>query len=371
VRLRLGLVLAVVAALGGCAGGSGESSPPSEPATRPDIDRTLRLITREGAPGAIVLLRNRIGTWRGVRGFANADTRVPIRASDRFRVGSVTKTFTAAVVLQLVDEGRVRLDDTVEQHLPGVLPYGRRVTLRRLLNHTSGIFNVADDPAVQRAFLRNPYRTMPPRAEVAFAARHPLSFPPGSDWAYSNTGYQLLGLVVERVTANAFGDEVERRIFRPLRLHSTTFEPRPQRMRLHAYVLPGAGVPLPGGRRFDSTRIPGGAWADGAIVSTLDDLATFYRALFTGELVPRPLLRTMMTLVHTNQRGDGAGLGVFRTSLTCGQAWGHDGSLVGYETRVRASRDGTHIVIVAVNAWGPRSLLRQIDSVAAHAFCQS
>jgi D-alanyl-D-alanine carboxypeptidase len=369
VHLRL-LPLAAVAVLAACGGESSEPAPEAATPQRADIERTLRLITREGAPGAIVLVQNKRGTWRGARGLGDAEGRVPIRPSDRFRTGSVTKSFTAALVLQLVDEGRLSLDDTVEEHLPGLLPYGRRVTVRGLLNHTSGLFNVGDDPEVQRAFIRNPYRTMSPRAEVAFAAKRPLNFRPGSDWAYSNTGYQLLGLLVERVTGNDFGDELQRRIFRPLRLRATSFEPQPRGLRMHAYVLPDAGVPLPGGRRFDATTVPGGAWADGAVVSTLDDVTTFYRALLGGKLVPPPLLAEMRTLVPA-RADSSAGLGIFRGRLQCGHAWGHDGSLVGYETRVRASADGRHIVVVVANAWGPRSLLRQIDAVAEYAYCHS
>ena len=149
----------------------------------------------------------------------------PVPVHGRFRVGSITKTFVATVVLQLVGEGRLRLDDPVERWLPGVVPDGHRITVRQLLNHTSGFYDYLHTlpmPPAQE-FLDNRWRTWTAAELVQRAVAHPPTFePPGSAYAYSNTNYLLLGQIVEKVTGRSYGKEIERRIIRPLRLPGTS-----------------------------------------------------------------------------------------------------------------------------------------------------
>jgi len=192
---------------------------------RPDLERVLREQVKEsGAPGAVALVRTAKGTWHGAVGFSNLSAKRTMRASDRFSVGSVTKTFVATVVLQLVGEHRLRLDDTVERWLPGLLPEGSKISIRRLLNHTSGVFNYLDDRTFEARLERNPHLVVSPRAKIALAASHSLNFRPGTSWSYSNTNYLVLRLIVEKATNNTIAEELTRRIFKPLGLDHTAFE---------------------------------------------------------------------------------------------------------------------------------------------------
>ena len=157
-------------------------------------------------------------TWR---------PRTRMRVTDRFRIGSETKMFVSTVVLQLVGEGKLSLDDTVERRLPGLIPNGSDITVRQLLNHTSGLYDYAEDKAFL-AQLDNRRKVWAPRQLIALGTAHKPAFPPGAKWGYSNTGYIALGLMVEDATGNTLGAELRERIFEPLRLRGTSFDTRPQ-----------------------------------------------------------------------------------------------------------------------------------------------
>jgi D-alanyl-D-alanine carboxypeptidase len=339
---------------------------------RPDLQRTLEYVTSEGTPGVVAAVRDRSGTWHGAAGLAVLHPRRAMQKADRFRIASVTKPFVAAVVLQLVDERRLALNETVERRLPGLLPQGSRITIRQLLNHTSGLFNFTDDERFRARLGRNLRLVVPPRQEIAIAASRPPVFPPGSDWAYSNTGYQVLGLIVERVTGRELGKVLEQRIFGPLALRHTSFEPGPSLKEpiAHGYALPGGEIPTPGGRPRDVTQSAGGgAWAAGAIVSNTDDLARFFGALLGGKVVSRERLRQMMTTVSVNS-GLQYGLGLYRTHVTCGYAWGHDGGIHGFLTQVLAGRDGSRVVVMAANG-DSDAVGRALSASAQTAYCTS
>jgi D-alanyl-D-alanine carboxypeptidase len=359
-------VLALFAS--GCS--SGEDAR-SETTSRADVRRMMEYVRSEGAPGVVTLVRNRSGTWRGATGVAVLQPRRRMRADDRFRIASVTKTFVATVVLQLVGEGRLGLDDTVERLLPGVLPQGSEITIRQLLNHTSGLYNFTDDKRAQARFVRNIRIVFSPRETVAIAASRPLSFAPGTSWAYSNTGYQVLGLIIERTSNEPLAQALTRRIFEPLRLRHTSFEPLPRLSETvaHGYALPGGEIPLTRDRPRDVTQSSaGGAWAAGAIVSNVDDIARFYHALFGGEVLRRDLLRELERTVPADRAR--AGLGVFRTPVACGYAWGHGGAFPGYLTQVLVSKDGSHVVVMAANGDSSR-VGRALEASARNAYCTS
>lgn len=360
-------MLAVAAC--GC---SSDGTDRGAPISRPDLQRTLGYLRSEGAPGVVALVRNRSGTWRRATGSAVLEPRRPMRPGDRFRIASVTKTFVATALLQLVGEGRLGLNDTVEQRLPGVLRQGHRIKVRQLLNHTSGIYNFTDDEQMRSRFVRDIRLVISPREAAAIADARPLAFAPGTDWAYSNTGYQLLGLIVEGVTGKPLGHALAERIFKPLQLRQTSFEEQPglPNGAAHGYALPGGEIPLKSDRPRDVTSsVGGGAWAAGAIVSNVDDVARFYRALLSGEVVRSNLLREMLRTVPTGAPIQ-AGLGIFRAPVACGSGWGHDGGFPGYLTQVLASKDGSHIVVVAVTGDSPR-LGRALAATAATLYCLS
>ena len=170
-----------VAARGGTS--EGKAPPTALQREKAKIRRTLDRLTRAGLPGAVVLVRNGNETLRVTSGQANVEKRTPMRATDRFRIGSLTKSFTAAVTLQLVGEGKLALDDTVERWLPGLVPE-KNLTVRELLNHTSGLFDYTDDPRFFDRLVTHPRAVWTPRRMVRSATAHKPNFAPGSRWWY-------------------------------------------------------------------------------------------------------------------------------------------------------------------------------------------
>src|SRR3712207_3807180 len=194
-----------------------------------------------------------------------------LRPTDRFRVGSVTKTFVATVVLQLAGEGRLSLDDPVDRWLPGLVPDGSGVTVRQLLNHTSGLYDYEDDQSVFTPYLEGDFAfAYTPQQLIAVSNAHPVNFPPGAGWSYSNTNYILAGLIIEAVTGASLESELQRRLFTPLRLRRTSYDAaRTMKGRYaHGYYR------LPSGKRVDVSGMNlSWAGAAGAIVSTMQDVA--------------------------------------------------------------------------------------------------
>src|SRR5689334_21789830 len=165
-----------------------------------DLQRSLNRVVTAGVPGAVLLVRKGKRTIRLTSGFGNLKPRTPMRPGDRFRVGRITKAFVATVALQLVSERKLSLEDNVERWLPGVVPNGRRITVRQLLNHTSGLFNYTEDRKFVAAAFRDPLRVWRPRDIVAIATAHEPYFAPGAGWRYADTNYYVVGLIVEAAT---------------------------------------------------------------------------------------------------------------------------------------------------------------------------
>lgn len=289
-------------------------------------------------------------------GTRRAGTRQPIESDDMVRVGSDTKMFVATVVLQLVGEGRIELDAPVDQYLPGVLRYpadkvpgdpaevdGRTVTIRQLLQHTGGL----PDYGADLGYVLNPiHQVFPPTPQqlIAHSLASGPAFRPGTAWGYSNTGYLLLGLVVETTTGRSLRTEIQKRIAEPLGLEHTFFAERKQRTlpdeHVHGYLT--RAVPV------DWTRFEPAVWgAAGALVSSPDDMNTFLSAVLAGELLPPAQLAAMQDDVP--YLTGGYGLGLVRTPLSCGDAWGHAGFLAGYRTASFARPDGRH-AFVTINS---------------------
>ena len=341
---------------------------------RDDLRTALERVVASGAPGAVALADDRVA----VAGFADLETRRPLRARDRIRIGSVTKSFTAVVALQLVGERRLRLHDTVGARLPGVLPAARRVTLRQLLNHTSG---VPDDigPILQGVFHGDPLRIWTPRELVGLVRDKELRFAPGTRWAYSNTDYLLAGLMIERATGHRLERELERRIVRPLRLRHTSFPVRAAglgRNSARGYSLDvGPQGPIDGPLRNITRYSPSFAWASGNGLSTVTDVARFYRGLLRGRLLAPRLLRAALDTVPTGRAGRryGLGLDVYRTPH--GTLVGHDGDILGFSVQALSSLNGRRQAVVAANVkFGPPpvddALDAAMDSAVAAAFAR-
>jgi D-alanyl-D-alanine carboxypeptidase len=328
----------------------------------------IQQIVNDGIPGAIGLARQGSQVTVATGGLADVATQTPMAPGDRVRVGSITKTFVATVVLQLVAEHRLSLDDTVARWLPGLVPGGAGITVQELLQHTSGIYSYSDEPGFVPALFSDPTRVWRPAELVRIAVAHPLLFPPGTSFAYSNTDYVLLGMIIQAATGHPVGQELQARIFTPLGLRDTYFpyaNPHLRTPYAHGYLLdqPGATGPV------DSTVFsPSWAGAAGGIVSTAADIARFYTALLSGRLLPAAQLQQMMTTIPIpGEQGVDYGLGVESVPLPCGgTSWGHQGSFFGYYSNAFTTTGGTSQAVVMVNAdSGPLSEQQQEDIVNA------
>jgi D-alanyl-D-alanine carboxypeptidase len=274
-----------------------------------------------------VLLHFRSGgtSWIGSSGVAELGSDLPPDPEGSFRVGSVTKTFTAVVVLQLVGEGRLRLDEPVGRWVPGM---PNAISLRQLLNHTSGLYNYTDDLPDPAGLVRDRYLHHEPSEAVQVGLDKPRLFEPGSSWSYSNTNYIVLGLVIEAVTGNSYADEVDERILRPLALPFTfvpgdeVWLPEP-----HAHPYLTIGDDVIDTAKYNTSQ----AWSAGAVVSTAPDLNRFYTAVMDGELLEEAEQQAMMAAVPVDD-GYSYGLGIERRLVNGHTLWGHTGGIFGYLT---------------------------------------
>ncbi|MFF5784271.1 serine hydrolase domain-containing protein [Streptomyces sp. NPDC012693] len=317
--------------------------------------QALQAAVDAGVPGAVAGARDGNDRWTGTAGERGGD--------DRFRVGSITKTFAATVLLQLQAEGRLDLDDRVEKYLPGVVRGnghdGRKITVRQLLNHTSGIYSYTEDPAFQErvfgpGFLEHRYDTWSPRQLVGVAMAHQPEFAPGDGWKYSNTNYVLAGMVIEKITGRPYGKAVENRIIKPLKLRATSVPgtrvtmPQPS-SRAYSTLSPTPGAPV-----HDVTELnPSLALAAGEMISDSNDLQTFYRALLKGRLLPKAGMRELTATVAVDPGFPQFryGLGISWQKLSCGtEIWGHGGGIHGSVSEAYTTRDGRHSLAANFNA---------------------
>ncbi|WP_275561796.1 serine hydrolase domain-containing protein [Streptomyces sp. 5-6(2022)] len=336
-----------------------------------------RLTTVDGAPGALLEVRNRRGSAVLTSGVANVKSHAPMRRDSRFRIGSMTKPFVATVVLQLVGERRVALDAPVERYLPGVIRGhgndGRVITVRQLLQHTSGVPDILDYLTPQEV-LKDPLAHHDTRDLVNLALAHPPTFEPGTGWRYSNTNYLLAGLLIERVTGHTYGEEIRRRVIAPLGLRETYVpgdDPTIPGPHPRGYARPGENAPL-----LDITAInPTVAGPAGGMISSGTDLNRFLDALVRGELLRPAQLRQMMTTRPTgNPDGRAYGLGLESRPLPCGGGlyWGHGGDIPGYGTVGGATVDGRQAtVMVNVNPGGTDAQDADMKAAVQTALCES
>jgi D-alanyl-D-alanine carboxypeptidase len=326
-----------------------------------EVQGLLDRLVAAGAPGAAGWVEDERGSRRAASGLADLEARRPMLPGLRFRAGSVTKSLVAVVVLRLVAEGRLSLSDTVERRLPGMLPYGDRVTLRQLLNHTGGVPN--NWAAVERTLYgsrEGRLRAWTPEELVALVADQPQAFRAGSAWSYSNTGYILLGLIVEAATGRTLAEELDRGIFGPLGLRDSLLPgnevgiPPP---RSSGYSLPlGPAGQAADGPLLDFTDYdPSPAWAAGGLVSSLEDLTRFFRALLGGRLLPPRLLTEMLPVVTVPPGAlplplyDRYGLGLLEVETPAGRLVGNAGGIPGFLSIVLSTRDGRVQLGVMVN----------------------
>ncbi|GAB2691071.1 serine hydrolase domain-containing protein [Kitasatospora kifunensis] len=388
-RLAAGLLAGVTVL--GFAPAAGAATPPSGTFTlssaqgqddgRPDsatLQQELNAILAQGgATSAIAEIReNGQVAWRGTAGVRELGSTAPAPIDGRFRVGSVTKTFLATVLLQLSAEGKVGLDDPIEQYLPGVVPGGGAITVRQVLNHTAGIFDYTEDPKFaedteaeqEQLAASGRWNTYTPQQLIAVATSHPPYFAPGQGFHYSNTDYLLIGELIGSVTGQSWRTEVQQRILRPLGLHHTYLPDTETRIpgpHAHGYL------PLTSGPADITELNPSVAGSAGEIISTTDDLTEFNAALLGGRLLGPDQLAEMTTTVTTNQGFD-YGLGLMRGTLPCGYVWGHTGQIYGYLTYVVGDRTGDRQIALSVTPYDPTKsagVVRAINALLGQTFC--
>ena len=362
-RRRLPLPAAILACLAAAA--LVTASAPAKPTASTDnsatgLQQDLDALVAAGAPGAILFVRNGNRTQQLTAGMSDLAHEPPIAARDHFKIASLTKTYTATVVLQLVGEGKLSLDDSVQRRLPGVVPNGSKITIRQLLNHTSGLADFESDPRYLKPYLAGNFaHYWSPRQLVRMGVSHKPLFAPGAGWSYSNTNYVVAQLIVERATGNTLGAELRGRIFHPLHLDQTTYPTKPglPNPYAHGYRLFGE-LPL-----IDVTGLsPSLAPGSGAIISTVRDVANFYRALLAGRLLAPEQLKAMKTTVSERTgklvaSGPGYGLGIARSGIARPSAavgvscagWGHSGELPGYDVSAAFSEDGRRQAVLMIN----------------------
>jgi D-alanyl-D-alanine carboxypeptidase len=332
----------------------------------------LNAAVAAGVPGVIAEARDASGVWKSAVGVGDLKTGAPRRTDDRFRTGSITNTFVATVLLQMEAEGKIGLDDPVERYLPGVVTGngndGSKITVRQLLNHTSGLFDyLADVPYYQTytmgdGFLQHRYDTLTPEQRLKVAFSHPPLFAPGARHSFSHTNDILAALIVEKVAGRPYPDEVRRRIVEPLGLKATS--------------NPGTGsqLPQPSSRGYsklfydtqpdridDVTELNGSqVWGNGDVISSADDLNRFYGALIRGRLLPAQQQKELTTtLPNPDFPGAVYGLDIEKLTLACGTpVWFRDGGTTGSLTMTAFTEDGRHLLTFNYNSdWGPETLL--------------
>ncbi|MFJ6618749.1 serine hydrolase domain-containing protein [Kitasatospora sp. NPDC091335] len=375
-----GAVLVATGALPAAAAGQDAADP-----TAPDlagVQAALQATTAAGAPGAFAVIRDHgaVDRTRSVNvGLADLDG-TPMNSSWKFRVGSNSKMFTAVLVMQLAEEGRIDLDRPLREYLPeGTLPEAWTMTGRQVMEHRAGVYDHTNDlleqageettSAFEARIRTNVYD---PRALVAMSVKHGVQYTPGTRYSYSNTDFVLMALAVEHLTGQPFAEVLNERIIQPLGLRKTSFVVPEQGMsgaHVTGYLTnDDRAKPL-----LDSTAQTGSwVWAAGAVISTAEDLDRFLGALMAGGnggLVSDASLQQMTAALPTPTAKISYGLGLRRISLSCGDVYGHGGIVQGFNTQSFTTQDGRRSVVVFANASNNGSVTQGLMNTLEPAFC--
>jgi D-alanyl-D-alanine carboxypeptidase len=326
---------------------------------RPELRKTIEEMIDSGFIGVTMRVHDERGEWVGSAGVRKLGETAKPPANGHVRIGSNTKTFTATLMLQLVAEGTIGLDAPAADYLPE-FALDERITVRMLLQHTSGIFNFTgeyyDDgtfapgiPATTagREWVDNRFKTYRPEELIRLALSKPARFEPGTDWSYSNTNYVLARLLIEKATGHSIAEEMQRLILGPLGLSDTVVPDSAQIPGPHPhayYRYEDAGQH----KTVDVTRQdPSWISTGGDMISTTQDLHTFISALLGGKLLPAPLLAEMCT-PHSKT---GYGLGVFVQDAgeNGGTVITHNGGMAGHAALMYSTPDGSRTLTAALN----------------------
>jgi D-alanyl-D-alanine carboxypeptidase len=353
--LKATLVLTTAVALTGAGVAAAADAPQSYQQGGPTVNDALqrevaRHVMQVGPPGYIARIDNGRQVYTLAEGVADKATGRRITVNDQFEAGSNTKTFTAVLILQQVDRGKLKLDAPVEEYLPGVVPNGKNITVRMLLNHTSGLFSYTGDPDYSVDLEKNPQHVYTEAELLALAFKHKPYFAPGQGWEYSNTNYTLLGMIVQKQTGKSLPVLVKERITGPLGLKHTYFA-NPRATNTGPGYARGYAIDFAGGTpQYTDTSSWPVAWAGaaGAMVSTTSDLSRFFSAVLQGKLFSQAQLKQMKTTVPLPEgyfiKG-GYGLGLFKTETPYGPVWGHGGDTMGHHSTAVVTEDGRRTAV--------------------------
>ncbi len=352
------------------------SSAVSKRTTIADLQRGLNQLVaaKEGPVGAILTLYRNGRTTVVSAGRANVARPGAPRLNDHMRIASVAKAFNGAVTLHLVQQRRLWLNQTIGELLPGMPADWSKVTVREMLNHTSGLPDYTKSDGFVEHVTTDPQGYVTPATVISWVRKKDLEFTPGSRYEYSNTDNIVVGLIDERVAHKSYRRLLSTIVFRPARLSQTTFPtvrltlPKPF---IHGYKVAEGQKPVD----VTTDLSPSGAWASGAIVSTPANLGAFIRADLGGRFFGRAQRRQQMKFVpgESSPPGPGvnsAGLALFRYQTRCGTVYGHTGNFPGYVQWVAATADGKRSVTTSLNIAAPTGkLLAQLRSLQASAVC--
>ncbi|MEV7203056.1 serine hydrolase domain-containing protein [Streptomyces griseoluteus] len=370
--LTIALTTCLGAALANC---SEEAKPaagqsPASPAADARLARLAQQAADTGSLGVIVRVDSGDGKPVEIaKQAAWTKDDHSLAAGDQFRVGSNTKTVTATLVLQQVAQQKISLVDTVEKWLPGLVKGGEHITVRMLLNHTSGLGDFLLTPQFLPSLTGQEQRTWKPEELIVTTPEQAPPTEPGEKYSYSNANYEALGLILEKATGSSLAELIEQKITKRLGMkdsflatdaawpagkrHATGYEPDAKRLKalLSGTVDLPEGVGFAGperpGDNIDTTAIdPSWSWAAGGMVSTARDWQRFLTALTSGRLLPEAQMKQMRTTVDAPEEGGAYGLGLMRVDTPCGTVWGHTGGLPGYSSEIYTDATGTRSVAV-------------------------
>jgi D-alanyl-D-alanine carboxypeptidase len=307
----------------------------------------------EPPPGIAVLIQRGDDIQYLRRGEANVETGQPPRRNQHYRVASMAKAFNGAVALALVSKGKLELDDTIGEVLPGVLPLAEDVTLAQALIHTGSLPDYIRDEDFVAELLSDPAQYMTPLELLEFVAKTEPMFDPGERYEYSDTDNVIVALMAEEVTGKTYDELLERHVYSKAGLTETSLPvtiemPTPF---MHGYEVP-IGAPPEDVSEFIN---PALAWASGGLVSTIDDVNRFFRAYVGGDLFDRQTRKAQRDFIIGSSSPPGPGrnratLGLFRYETHCGTVLGHTGSFPGYRLFAASSRNGRRSVVFTANA---------------------
>jgi D-alanyl-D-alanine carboxypeptidase len=350
---------------------AGAARPRSLAAVKRGLDGLVA--AKGGPPGAIATL------YRGGHltvlsaGRANLERRGAPRAADHMRIASVSKAFSGAVVLHLVSQGLIGLGDSLGHWLPSLPSEWAAVTVRQMLDHTSGLPDYTKSAGFKKQFEDDPTGYVAPGTIIDWVRGDDLDFTPGSRYEYSNTDNIVLAMIAEAATGKPYGTLLDQIVFAPARLRQTTF---PTGVALPTPFIHGYVVAPPAKPQDVSTFLsPSGAWASGAIVSTPSDLGAFMRAYLGGRFFGAAARRAQLRFVPgpSSPAGPGAnaaGLGIFRYRTRCGTVYGHTGNFPGYTQFAAATLNGKRSVTTTLNIPAPSgALLKRLRAVQTAAVC--